>query len=62
MRQNPPFSNLHMGSDSAELTLKANPVAYAGFLYLIVAITSVCYWVQGNALKKEWTDEHGTST
>ena len=27
-----------------------------GFLYMLIALVSICYWMQGNALKQEHED------
>ena len=28
----------------------------AGFVYLLIALVSICYWIQGNTLKQEYED------
>jgi hypothetical protein len=30
--------------------------SYAGFLYMLIALVSICYWMQGNAQKQEYED------
>lgn len=42
------------------MTSRTRPAPRAGFVYLIIAITSICYWVQGNGRRKEWEEEHAT--
>lgn len=58
MRRTPPYHGLHIHGTDEEVHALSNPVVYAGFLYLLIAIYSLCAWASGNTRKAEWEQEN----